>query len=680
MTAQNGDFNQYLTWKQNLSSLLEESLESFEYLQMETETSVVSVSLGKITNDTFKVMVIGNYNTGKSTFINALLGSDVLPTDILPCTAVVNEVKYSKEKKAVVHFKNPLPQNYANLVSDKAQKYISKHSVDIPPIEIPIRELNDYVVIANPEVVQEGSQVETPVEKVEIFWPIELCERGVEIIDSPGLEDDNSRTQVVLNYFNKVDAVLFVVNSNPGPQQNEIAFVDNIIRKSGHEYIFFVCNKIDLISDKDRDRMKNFIRGRLKGKTLLEDGIHFISASQALHARLNDDRLLLDDSGILRLDNSLSKFLTKDKGKIKLLAISKECIGAVRLGLDERIPFLKRLFNTDLVELERKYAELQPRLEKLEHDKEVIVNRINERIKRLRPSINTVVSNHFESIAHRVPYWTKEINLQNEISFWSPRDSSKKIIQETLDKLQSKIMSEQEVWAEQTFNLMLENHVRDMMNEFQKDYQNFHVELADIKTDILSLNTNNVGIREISIGERAGAAVLGLLVGDIGAAIFGGAVGFDKSLLKQIMMQLGLVFTAMLLGILNPFVLLGLILSGSFFHYLMKSSKATDDLKIKVGQLVQEKLIEGKDQQAKEMTDKVIERIEEYMRPIKKSLESEINSLRKQVEFAIQEKRKGHAHVKAKMDELDSHERSLKKVETTLNDFTFELAGLISQN
>ena len=59
----------------------------------------------KLENDNFKVLVIGEFKNGKSTFINSLMGDKVLPAYSTPCTAVINEVIYGKEKRAVLYFR-----------------------------------------------------------------------------------------------------------------------------------------------------------------------------------------------------------------------------------------------------------------------------------------------------------------------------------------------------------------------------------------------------------------------------------------------------------------------------------------------------------------------------------------------------------------------------------------------
>src|SRR6476469_10756442 len=56
----------------------------------------------KIESEKFHLVVLGEFNHGKSTFVNALLGQDILPTGITPTTAAINHVIYSPHIKARV--------------------------------------------------------------------------------------------------------------------------------------------------------------------------------------------------------------------------------------------------------------------------------------------------------------------------------------------------------------------------------------------------------------------------------------------------------------------------------------------------------------------------------------------------------------------------------------------------
>ena len=54
-------------------------------------------------SDDFKVLVIGEFSSGKSTMVNALLGEPILPERATTATAIITEIRYGKQKKAVIY-------------------------------------------------------------------------------------------------------------------------------------------------------------------------------------------------------------------------------------------------------------------------------------------------------------------------------------------------------------------------------------------------------------------------------------------------------------------------------------------------------------------------------------------------------------------------------------------------
>ena len=54
----------------------------------------------------FRVAVVGEFRRGKSTFVNALLGREILPTDALPTTATLNRITYGAVPKAYLCYRD----------------------------------------------------------------------------------------------------------------------------------------------------------------------------------------------------------------------------------------------------------------------------------------------------------------------------------------------------------------------------------------------------------------------------------------------------------------------------------------------------------------------------------------------------------------------------------------------
>ncbi len=281
----------------------------------------------KMVDDHLRVVVLGSFKRGKSTFINSLLGDEILPNFATPCTAVINEIKWGEEKKAVVHFQQPGPKislkktAYANL-PPRVKDYLCRNSHShIEPLEIGINELEDYVVIRDPGNCGASSINDLPYDHVEIYWPLQLLKNGVVIIDSPGLDECESRTEITRRYLENADAILFVMSCSALAGKSEMDFIDNVLLANGYEDMLFICNRFDEVREKERDRIKAYARQKLGSKTGFgsENGICFLSAAKALEGRIHNDSKMVEESGVPELERRLYSILVDTRGRTKLL-------------------------------------------------------------------------------------------------------------------------------------------------------------------------------------------------------------------------------------------------------------------------------------------------------------------------------------------------------------------------
>jgi len=153
----------------------------------------------KLTNEVFNLVILGQFKRGKSTFINALLGEDLLPTAIVPLTSVVTIIEYGAEVSVQVQFLN-----------GKAK-------------EVPLSQLPTYITErGNPEN-REG------VGEVTIFHPSPYLRDGVRIIDTPGVGSVYTHnTDVAYRYLPQVDAGVFVISADPPLSESEHQFLKDI--------------------------------------------------------------------------------------------------------------------------------------------------------------------------------------------------------------------------------------------------------------------------------------------------------------------------------------------------------------------------------------------------------------------------------------------------------------------
>lgn len=75
-------------------------------LELHRDIEDITKASQALRNSVFRLLVLGDMKRGKSTFLNALIGENLLPSDVNPCTAILTILRYGAEKKVTVHFNN----------------------------------------------------------------------------------------------------------------------------------------------------------------------------------------------------------------------------------------------------------------------------------------------------------------------------------------------------------------------------------------------------------------------------------------------------------------------------------------------------------------------------------------------------------------------------------------------
>src|SRR5687768_5443478 len=96
-------------YRRMIANMLEDARKLSEYADG-MELTEVKVRLDEVTNrvenNFFSIAVVGEFKRGKSTLINALLGQEILPADVLPCSATLNRITYGLKPTVMVKFKD----------------------------------------------------------------------------------------------------------------------------------------------------------------------------------------------------------------------------------------------------------------------------------------------------------------------------------------------------------------------------------------------------------------------------------------------------------------------------------------------------------------------------------------------------------------------------------------------
>ncbi|MBN1307978.1 MAG: dynamin family protein, partial [Chitinispirillaceae bacterium] len=151
--------------------------------------------------------VVGEFNRGKSTFINGLVGMQLLPTSVLPITAVPTRIIYGSGLRCTIRFLNKKP----DILIRTAPESITEA-------------LLQYVAEENNPKNRYG------VDSVEVAVPSPLLENGTTLIDTPGFGSTFlHNTKTALDALADCDAALFLLSADPPMTQTEVEFLKQVI-------------------------------------------------------------------------------------------------------------------------------------------------------------------------------------------------------------------------------------------------------------------------------------------------------------------------------------------------------------------------------------------------------------------------------------------------------------------
>jgi GTPase Era involved in 16S rRNA processing len=295
-----------------------------ERLNIQSLVNSIDDTLHRVETNAFSIAVVGEFKRGKSTFINALLGKEILPSDILPTTATLNRVTYGLKPLVKIQFKDG-----------------SEEIIDL-------EDLSNYITKLTPE----SEAIATTIQEAIVYYPVPYCQNNVDIIDTPGLSDDENMTAITLSVLPYVDVAILVVMALSPLSESERDFLENHLLNEDLGRILFVVTGIDRCnSPEDIEKIVANVENRIKtyllsgtekryGKEsdkykacvsrIVQPKVFPISAYQALQAKQKHDPELMAASRFNEFEIVLETFLTEERGIILLQVPLNRVISASR--------------------------------------------------------------------------------------------------------------------------------------------------------------------------------------------------------------------------------------------------------------------------------------------------------------------------------------------------------------
>ncbi len=178
--------------------------------------------------DTVDVAVVGRFKAGKSSFLNSIIGRDIIPVAVLPVTAIVTRLRYGPRDRAVVRRQDG-----------------GEH-------EVSLTSLAEYVT------EQQNAGNAKAVAIVDVELAVLRPYRGIRLVDTPGLGSvyaHNTRTS--MEWMPRVGAAMLAVSIDQPLSEYDIDLLRELAKHTPE--ISILLTKADLVSEKELADVTEFI-------------------------------------------------------------------------------------------------------------------------------------------------------------------------------------------------------------------------------------------------------------------------------------------------------------------------------------------------------------------------------------------------------------------------------------
>ena len=225
-------------------------------------------------NQKFSIGITGVMNAGKSTMLNALMGREILGSAVVPETANLTIVKHNPTDNAKVFYWNQ--QEWDRILKSAEQLESMRDFVNetnrifgdelknyIRPVsrfdEVDINDLSSYT-----SAESSGKKCNL-VKYVELGSKLDFLSDGIEIVDTPGLDDPViQREEITKEYISACDMMLHLMNVSQSATLKDVEFIIDALLYQNISKLLVVITRADTVSKEQLEEVINYTKSSIE--------------------------------------------------------------------------------------------------------------------------------------------------------------------------------------------------------------------------------------------------------------------------------------------------------------------------------------------------------------------------------------------------------------------------------
>jgi hypothetical protein len=452
-----------------LAVLAEQAAAIAKDLGLDDRCNTITDLAARGRNRSFQIIFAGEFNSGKSTAINALLGEPVMPMHVLEANAILTRIRYGPQKRAVLY-----------------------PAAGGTPQEFPYEKFAQQIVVDSND-----RKKPNPWKSADLYYPVDILKHGIVVVDPPGTNALPERQELTMREAANSDAAVFLFFATQAFKETEHSFIVSCL--DGKD-TFWLVTHADYLKPKDATDLREFLERQLREirpqDNTISSRIFFVDAQHAQEAAAQQNHSDFAASGMKEFFDALGHFISGDRHRAKMRSMCVE-FGVNLAALDQAAESQRLDSERKHDDVVRRRAKLKTELEAVARDTDSAVERLTNRIFPLTDTVRRTVRAKTRGLPANLPFRNSDIALSEvpslRMAMGFDQEKRQRIIDSIRRQVVRMIQEDLRYWFRHEVSRGIKADLDTELEKFDHAREVLAERLATIRNEYLGLPPSRAG-------------------------------------------------------------------------------------------------------------------------------------------------------------------------------------------